>query len=170
MAFPGRRFVMVIDSGNEPFSATTPSDVGRAVAAVMQKPAETRNRYLSIASFTTTQNQVLEILEEMTHTPWVKMRISSANLNQAGGLKVMMGEISGCMELLWATTYGDGQGEAIDAGANAMDLLGVVKDDLRTAVRDWLLYKGIQPSLPRGFGPALQGVPQSVSYLTRRSL
>lgn len=161
---------MVIDSGNEPFSATTPSDVGRAVVEVMRRPAETRNRYLSIASFTTTQNQVLEILEEMTHAPWVRMRISSANLKQAGGQKVMMGEISGCMELLWATTYGDGQGESIDEDANAMDWLGVARDDLRRAIRDWLLYKGIQPLPVRGIGSALQRIPQPLTHLTRRTV
>lgn len=54
----------MLDYGNELYSPTSLSFVGKSVAAVLKKPAETANKYLTVASFTTSQRDVLRIIED----------------------------------------------------------------------------------------------------------
>jgi hypothetical protein len=50
---------MLYDGGNVPFSATTLSDVGKAVAGVLKHPGETQNRAVYVNSAVITQEQLL---------------------------------------------------------------------------------------------------------------
>ncbi|KFA51861.1 hypothetical protein S40293_04057 [Stachybotrys chartarum IBT 40293] len=54
----------IFDSGDEPFSGTNLAFIGKCVAASLKKPEETANRYLTVASFTITQNEVRKVIEE----------------------------------------------------------------------------------------------------------
>jgi hypothetical protein len=57
------------DSGNEPYSASNLPFVGKSVAAILMKSEKTANKYLTVASFTITQREVLEILEQRGWRP-----------------------------------------------------------------------------------------------------
>ncbi|KAI8716307.1 NmrA domain-containing protein [Fusarium sp. LHS14.1] len=59
-----RRHVTIFDSGDALFSPSSYNLVGKAVAAFLSKEDETKNQYLAISSFTTSQNRLLKILEE----------------------------------------------------------------------------------------------------------
>ena len=60
----------ISDSGNMPTNFTLLSTVGRATAAVLEKPAETKDRYVFINSFRVTQNEILKALEKVTGGKW----------------------------------------------------------------------------------------------------
>lgn len=75
----------LIDSGNEPFQATNFGLAAKASVAILQRPNETSNQYLSIASFNTTQKETLRILESRTGgSKWTVKHISSADLEHEG--------------------------------------------------------------------------------------
>lgn len=50
----------IYDGGDVPVSSTTLAGIGRAVAGVLQKPEETKNRPVYVAEVQFTQNQLLE--------------------------------------------------------------------------------------------------------------
>ena len=59
-----------MDSGNQSFYACDMATIGLAVVGVLQRPAETANEYLTIASHRSTQNEVLQELERKTGSSW----------------------------------------------------------------------------------------------------
>jgi len=126
----------IYDSGNERFTSSTVSFIGRAVASILQHPAETRNKYLSIASFTLTQNELLRVAEEATKGTWTVSHKSSAEAQKTGEEKLARGDYSAFRDLLQAYLYGDGGGNAPAELANG--LLGLEAEDPRTAVSRWL--------------------------------
>ncbi|KAM0469054.1 hypothetical protein ACHAP7_010265 [Fusarium lateritium] len=74
-----RKFRLV-DSGNKPNSSSTLAFIGDVIAAILKKPVETVNKYLNIVGVTTTHNEVLEIVEEITRDKSEVSRVSSAEL------------------------------------------------------------------------------------------
>lgn len=57
--------ITVIDGGDVPFSVTRTSAVGDAVAAILTRPQETKNRSVFIHEGITTQNQLIAHVERM---------------------------------------------------------------------------------------------------------
>jgi nucleoside-diphosphate-sugar epimerase len=55
---------MVFDGGDIPVTISTHSDVVKAIATVLRKPAETENKYLLLQSAVVTQNQLLKLAAE----------------------------------------------------------------------------------------------------------
>lgn len=74
----------VIDSGKEPFSATNLATLGQAAAAILHHPEETANRTVKVSSFTTTQNEVLEVLEVKSGARWKINKVSGEDLEKLG--------------------------------------------------------------------------------------
>ncbi|KAK8023720.1 hypothetical protein PG993_011786 [Apiospora rasikravindrae] len=80
---PNRK-ATIVDSGDEPFSASNREQVARAVVAVLQRPAETANRYLMVQSLTTTQNKLLKVVgEEMGQEFQAVERVTAADTEKA---------------------------------------------------------------------------------------
>jgi hypothetical protein len=46
---------------------------------VLKHPEETANKYIQVASFVTTQNEVLSLLEEETGTKWTVEKKNTAD-------------------------------------------------------------------------------------------
>lgn len=67
--------VIVVDGGNVPFSITRTSAVGDAVAAILARPQETKNRAVFIHEGITTQNQLIAHVEKSL--PSTAFRIAS---------------------------------------------------------------------------------------------
>ena len=117
---PGRK-ATIFDGGDVRYEASNVAQVGRAVAAVLapQNLAATRNRYVFVNSFTTTQNEVLRALErhcgggarfEVTH-------VSAREVAELGRGQLEKGEwvelgggryLRGSAEMIFAAIYGDG--------------------------------------------------------------
>jgi hypothetical protein len=131
----------IIDSGNEPFQATNIGLAAAAVVAILRRPAETANQYLSIASFNTTQNEVLHILEAQTGgSKWTVQHTSSTELESEGDRKRDAGD-SHVLEYLKLFVFADGAGHALNNEQSANVLLKLEKEDVRETLKTLLLER-----------------------------
>ncbi|KAL3417505.1 NmrA-like family protein [Phlyctema vagabunda] len=130
-----KKSATIYDSGNEAFLGTNLSTIGQAVVAVLQQPQQTANRYLNIASFTTTQNEVRALLEAETGSTWTLTRASTEDERTTGEQKLAQGDRSAFGHLLKPHLFGDGIGHANPRGGLANDELGLPKEDLRETLR-----------------------------------
>ncbi|KAF5664725.1 2-hydroxyisoflavone reductase [Fusarium heterosporum] len=129
-----RKFRLV-DSGNEPYSTSTLSFIGDAVAAILKKPEETANQYLNIAGVTTTQNEVLRMVEDITGDKFEVSRVSSAELEKAGDEKIAKGDFSAFGDYLEQFLFADGAGHSLFGDGNAIELLGLEEENLGEVIR-----------------------------------
>lgn len=128
----------VYDSGNEPFQTTSVSLIAKAVASVLKHPQETANKYLSIASFQPSLNEILQIVKDETGAEWTVERVSTQDLQKAGEEKLSKGDFSAFRELLRVHIHRDGDGHSVPNGELANELLELPKEDLRDSIRKWL--------------------------------
>ncbi|KAH6951813.1 hypothetical protein DER45DRAFT_388328 [Fusarium avenaceum] len=129
-----RKFRLV-DSGNEPYSTSTLAFIGDAVAAILKKPDETANKYLDIAGVTTTQNEVLQLVEQITGDKFEVSGISSAELEKTGDEKIARGDFSAFGNYLEQFLFADGAGHSLTGETNAIDLLGLGKENLEEVIK-----------------------------------
>lgn len=131
--------VTIVDSGNERFQTTTRSTIAKAVASILKHPQETANRYLSIASFQPTQNELLKIAEEETGSKWTVAHEDTSELQKIGEDKLAKGDYSAFLQLLRVHLYRDGEGHALKDNEKANKLLGLPEDeDLRAEFKKLL--------------------------------
>lgn len=78
----------IFDSSDEPFSGTNVAFIGKCVAASLKKPEETANSFLTVASFTTTQNDVLRVIEEETGSKFAVTKVKTSDLEKISDEKV----------------------------------------------------------------------------------
>ncbi|KAI1347129.1 hypothetical protein F5Y01DRAFT_296150 [Xylaria sp. FL0043] len=128
----------IYDSGNEPYQASNLALIGKAVAGVLKHLELTTNRYISIASFNPSQNQILELVEKITGEKWTVNRVPSSEQQKIGLEKLSKGDYSAFSNLLRRRIYGDGAGLAVEGPDNAVELLGLEGDDLEESVRAYL--------------------------------
>lgn len=122
------------DSGNEPFTGTNLPTIGLAVVAALKNP-EMAGRYLDIASFVTTQNEILAILEEETGAKWTVERKSTSESDKIGDDKFAKGDYSAFSDYLKGHLWGDGRGQSAKKGKLANEELGLPAEDLRATVK-----------------------------------
>ncbi|KAJ0107955.1 hypothetical protein N8I77_009934 [Diaporthe amygdali] len=132
----------IYDSGNEPFQTSSLGLIAKAVASILKHPHETANKYLSIASFQPSLNEILQIVEDETGTKWTVERVSTQDLQKVGEEKLSKGDFSAFRELLRVHIHRDGDGHSVPEGELANGLLELPKEDLRNSVRDWLASAG----------------------------
>lgn len=123
----------IFDSGNEPYSATTLAFIGKCAAAILSKPVETANKYLTVASFTTTQNEILKIMEEEIGCQFRTTSVKTSDLEKIGDQKLTKGDFSAYIEYVIQWTLADGANHAIKD--NAIKMLGLEEQDLRAEIR-----------------------------------
>ncbi|TDZ23577.1 Pinoresinol reductase 1 [Colletotrichum orbiculare MAFF 240422] len=124
----------IFDSGNERFSASTLGFVGKAVAGVLKNPEATANKYIEVASFTTTQREVLKLVEEQTGASYTVTKVQTSELEKIADDKLAKGDWSAFIELLQQHEFGDGKGNAVKENA-AVTLLGLKEEDLKTEIK-----------------------------------
>ena len=145
LGFDGSTFTArIYDSGEKAFSATNLSTVGVAVARILSKPSETANRYIYIASQTTTQMALVAALEKETNKQWTVNKISSRAAAEEGRRKIANGDFSGIGSLILAATFGEGNGSNFEVDEKndfANGLLDLPKESLQEDVRNALTGK-----------------------------
>lgn len=128
---------LVYDSGDRPWSTTNIGTAAAAVAKVLLKPDETKNKPIFVASFTVTQNQVLRQLEKATGSDWQVDRITSEeairkakdmdNRDYSDGLKLLI------LTLMYADAPDRG-GDFRKDGLLCNELLGLPEENLAETV------------------------------------
>ncbi|KAF5623251.1 2'-hydroxyisoflavone reductase [Fusarium tjaetaba] len=129
------RKIRITDSGNEPYSTTSLAFVGEAVAAILKKPEETKNKYLNIAGVTTTQNEVLKIAEQVTGDKFEVSHVTGAEQEKIGDEKIAKGDFSAFGNYLEQFLFADGAGHALKGDENAIGLLGLKEENLEEVVK-----------------------------------
>ncbi|KAK1990242.1 NmrA-like family protein [Colletotrichum falcatum] len=124
--------VDIFDSGNEPFSPSTLELVGKSVAGVLKNLEATANKYIKVASFTTTQRELLKVIEEKTGSTFTVNNVKSSDLEKRADEKLAKGDYSAFIELLQQHLFGDGNGDAAKDNA-AVNLLGLQEEDVGAA-------------------------------------
>ncbi|KAI1463274.1 NAD(P)-binding protein [Daldinia caldariorum] len=132
------RTAVIYDSGEEPVQASNLAFIGKAVAAILSQPEKTANRYLSIASFNPSQNQILKIAEEETGEKWTVEQASTEEQEKIGEEKLGRGDYSAFSYLLRWRIYADGAGLAVLGDKSGISLLGLQEEDLAATVKAWL--------------------------------
>ncbi|KAF9767221.1 hypothetical protein IL306_000232 [Fusarium sp. DS 682] len=129
------RKIRIVDSGNEPYSTTSLAFVGEAVAAILKKPEETKNKYLNIAGVTTTENEVLKIVEQVTGDKFEVTHVTGAELEKTGDEKIAKGDFSAFGDYLEQFLFADGAGHALKGDENAIGLLGLQEENLEEVIK-----------------------------------
>ncbi|KAI1638368.1 hypothetical protein F4809DRAFT_600540 [Biscogniauxia mediterranea] len=132
------RTATIYDSGNEPVQVSNLPFIGRAVAAILSNPSKTANKYLTIASFNPTQNEILDILEKETGEKWKVTHATTAEAEKVGVEKLGRGDFSSFLDLLRARIFRDGAGLAVKGESNAATLVGLQEEDLSATLKEWL--------------------------------
>ncbi|KAI0599094.1 hypothetical protein F4775DRAFT_139213 [Biscogniauxia sp. FL1348] len=128
----------IYDSGDEPVQASNLHFIGKAVAAILANPDKTANKYLSVASFNPTQNQILDIVQKETGESWKVTHVATAELEKIGVEKLGRGDFSSFVDLLRARIFRDGAALAVKGESNAATLVGLQEEDLAATLKAWL--------------------------------
>ncbi|KAK2040868.1 NmrA-like family protein [Colletotrichum somersetense] len=124
--------VDIFDSGNEPVSPSTLEFIGKSVAGVLKNLEATANKYIKVASFTTTQRELLKLLEEKTGSTFTVNNVKTSDLEKTADEKLAKGDYSAFVQLLQQHLFADGNGNAAKDNA-AVNLLGLQEEDISAA-------------------------------------
>ncbi|CAN8106316.1 unnamed protein product [Discula destructiva] len=129
----------IFDSGEERFTGTTLAGIGQSVVGLLQQhvAAETANRFVTVLSLETCQNELLRAFEAATGTAWTVRRSTTKALMASGREKHAAGDKDWVLDLVVAQLYDEGEGRCVVAptrGASDAELLGVVAEDVEGVV------------------------------------
>lgn len=121
------------DEGKTLFTATTLAQVGAAVATVLQKPADTANRYVYISSVRTSQREILQTIEKVMGQAWNIKNVDTAEKVKELQGKLSAGDYSVIYPLISAAIIGLPLGDLTLSGLDN-DLLGLEQQDLEDVI------------------------------------
>lgn len=123
----------ILDDGEVFWSTSTFAQIGKATAAILQKPAETENQFVYIQSFRINQKQLLEAYEKATGQSWNVKQFDSSEYIKERKAKADGGDKAAVEDLVWVLGTLEADWEARDSYAN--DLLGLQQEDLEQVVQ-----------------------------------
>jgi nucleoside-diphosphate-sugar epimerase len=134
---------VVVDSGNQKWQASTLAHIGRAVAAVLRRPDETANRYISTASFNVSANEIIAAAEKASGgAKFTITKVDSDAIAKAGDEKLANGDFSGFIDLLMVYNAADNKGLGyLDPKKSANEELGLPWEKVDDVVAE--LVRGI---------------------------
>lgn len=100
----------------------------------LKKPEETANKFLTVASFTTTQNEVLRVIEEETGSKFAITNVKTSHLEKIGEEKAARNDPTAFVEFLLQYVFADGANQAV-AENSAVTVLGLEEESLRTTIK-----------------------------------
>lgn len=125
----------LIDGGVAKFSTTNLDTIGLAIAKILLNPELTKNQYVAVTSFITSQSEVLAIAEKLSGEKWKVEELSSEALFKSGGEKLAKHDHSGVIDLLQAvTSTKENLGDYSVLGL-WNEKLGLPKEDLEQSVK-----------------------------------
>ena len=132
--------IQVLDKGLTKFSSSTLTQIGKAVARVLEKDEETKDQSLLVQSFRINQAEIVQALEKVTGEKWEVDNVEDGKKWVADAVeKVKAGEggMQSNFNVLWGTCVTDNDWES---GARkerfANPLLGLENEDLETVLKD----------------------------------
>ncbi|KAH6880709.1 hypothetical protein B0T10DRAFT_581262 [Thelonectria olida] len=138
----GARAVTIFDGGDIPYETTTLDQVGRAIAKSLRHSELTKNQYVYVNSFTTTQNEVVGALERATGETFKVTQGTVEGYWQDGAAQVKDGQIMGVLAMVASAVYGKG-GLAHFSVTQGLwnEKLGLPQEDLHAFVKTYVAGK-----------------------------
>ncbi|KAH9203966.1 hypothetical protein DL95DRAFT_529444 [Leptodontidium sp. 2 PMI_412] len=135
--------IRILDSGNELVSTSSLSYVGKAVAAILTHEAETANKYIEMAEFTTSQNQILTMFEEERGTKFTVTNAKTADIEKAAHSKLSSGDHSSFVDFLLVYNFRDGNGHPFCVPEETRKALGLAEGDLKRTIKEYIRSSSI---------------------------
>lgn len=126
-----QRSAIIYDQGTEHFTGTTLEGIGQSVIGVLQHPEQTANRFVTVMSIKTCQNELLEAFESATGGKWDVKRSTTKELKERGRAKLRAGDGGWILDLVVAQLFDEGEGRCAVAQSREQsdsDLLGVIDE------------------------------------------
>jgi hypothetical protein len=126
----------LVDDGTTTFSTTNLATIGRAVVKVLEKSELTKNQYVFVSSFETSQKQILEGAEKITGEKWtVANNITGKGLLEEGLAKIQKNDFSGAYDMIKGQSFGKGSLDNLQAEGLWNEKLGLEKDDFEESLK-----------------------------------
>ncbi|KAF2257081.1 isoflavone reductase family protein-like protein CipA [Trematosphaeria pertusa] len=124
----------LIDEGKAPFVATNLRQIGLALIKVLEKPELTKNTYVYVKSFETTQQDVLAAAEKITGAKWTVNKITSKELLERGSAKLKNSDFSGVPDLIKGAVFNEA-GYGKNPVGDWNEKLGLEKEDFEASIK-----------------------------------
>lgn len=99
--------VTIVDSGDATFSTSNVLFIGKALVAALEKAEETKNQYVYVSEFQTSQNELLKHAEKVTGVKFTVKKTTSKEHIALGNKLLSEGNHAGVGPLIQALTFGD---------------------------------------------------------------
>jgi hypothetical protein len=137
MGFDGpSKTATIFDDGETIFATTTLHQVGIAAVKSLKNADLTKNQYVYVAGFMTSQNEILAAAEKVTGAKWTVNKTTAKEEIKVGRAKVQKGDYTGIKELIQSVNFGK-EDQLGDFSSQGLwnEKLGVPKEDLEETVR-----------------------------------
>ena len=130
------RRAKIYGTGDEAWTGTTVPQIGLAVARLLRKPEDVKNRFIYIYSVRTTQNEILAAMEALTGSKWSVEHLEWEKEISAGRKLLEGGNRAGIVPLILSYFFREGKGADYVNDVQADNaLLGLPTEDLKEIVR-----------------------------------
>ncbi|KEF51311.1 uncharacterized protein A1O9_12661 [Exophiala aquamarina CBS 119918] len=100
----------IYGTGNEAWTGTTVKNIGVAVARLLHKPQDVKNRFIYIYSVRTSQNEILATMEAVTGSKWHVQHLEWDEEIPAGRRLLDSGNRAGVVPLILSYFFRNGMG------------------------------------------------------------
>ncbi|KAF1852136.1 isoflavone reductase family protein [Cucurbitaria berberidis CBS 394.84] len=134
--------VEIYDEGKAVFSTTNLHQIGLTLIKALEKADASKNQYVYVSSFQTTQQEVLAVAEKITGSKWTVTKVDATQYLKEGRERFAKGDYSSIPILLRGITFsveeklGDFSSEGL-----WNDKLGLPKESLEDTIKDVLSGK-----------------------------
>ncbi|KAJ3539658.1 hypothetical protein NM208_g5403 [Fusarium decemcellulare] len=134
------RTAEIADSGVEKFQTSNLGFVAKVVAAVLNNPAQTCDKYITMASFNISQMEILALAEKVSGEKWTVRSYKVDDAQRAAEDALAKGDLDAAFyPLLHGRLLRDGAGLALLPCQNfATSALGLQEEDPIDAIKAWL--------------------------------
>ncbi|CAO2651073.1 Nn.00g093700.m01.CDS01 [Neocucurbitaria sp. VM-36] len=126
----------LFDDGKAHFTGTNLEQIGLALVKSLEKADLTKNQYVYISSFRTTQREILAVAEKVTGSKWTVTNVDVKEYIKQAQAKLEKGDFSGIPALIVGATYGV-ENELGDFSSEGLwnEKLGLPKENLEDTIK-----------------------------------
>ncbi|KAF5002985.1 hypothetical protein FDECE_10459 [Fusarium decemcellulare] len=134
------RTVEIADSWVEKFQTSNLGFVARVIAAVLNNPTQTCDKYITVASFNISQMEILALAEKVSGEKWTVRSYKVDDAQRAAEDALAKGDLDAAFyPLLHGRLLRDGAGLALQPSQNfATSVLGLQEEGPIDAIKAWL--------------------------------
>ncbi|KAL1792843.1 hypothetical protein ACET3X_009350 [Alternaria dauci] len=126
----------LFDDGEAVFSATNLHQIGLTTVKALEHADLTKNQYVYVSGFQTTQKEILAVAEKVTGAKWTVNKVSAKEHIEQGLAKFQSGDFSGIPYLLQGVTFAK-EHQLGDLSPSGLwnEKLGVPKEGLEETIK-----------------------------------